>query len=75
MGVGYFHIRTVRVYTARKPPPPHFSARAALKNSIISTWAAPKDPLFKNIQFFVSLFRPGQIEKTLVLKNMFLCYF
>ena len=34
-----------------------------------STWAAPKDPFFKHIQFFVPLFRPRQIEKTLVLKK------
>ena len=48
-------IRTVRVCAPRKPPSPHFS-----------TWAAPKDPLFKDLQFFVPLFRPSPIEKTLV---------
>ena len=30
----------------------------------------PGPLLFKNIQFFVLLFRPGQIEKTLVLKKI-----
>ena len=48
---------------------PIFSALAAPKDFTLSTWAAPKDPLFKNIQFFVVFFRPGQIEKTLVLKK------
>ena len=49
---------------------PHFSALTDPKDSTFSTWAAPKDPLFKNIQFFVPLFLPGQIEKTFVLKNI-----
>ena len=47
---------------------PHFSAVADSKDTTFSTWAAPKDPLFKNIQFLVPLFLPGHIEKTLVLK-------
>ena len=46
----------------------YFSALAAPKDSTFSTWAAPKDPIFQNIQFFIPLFRPGQINKTLVLK-------
>ena len=58
-GGGYSHIRTVRVCAARKP------TSATPKDSTFSTWAASKDPLFKSIQFFVPLFRPGQIEKTL----------
>ena len=37
-----------------------------LDYSTVSTWATPKDPPFKNKQFFVLLFRPGQIEKFLV---------
>ena len=59
-GGGYTLIRTVRICAARK------LALAAPKDSTVSTWAAQKDPLYKNIQFFVPLFRPGQIEKTLV---------
>ena len=52
-------------YVVRSPP---FSDLAAHKDSTFSTWAAPNDPLFKNIQCFVPLSRPGQTEKTLVLK-------
>ena len=63
-GGEYTHIRTARVCAARKSP--FFSALAPPKESTFSTWAAPKDPLLKNIQFFVPLFRPGQMEKTLV---------
>ena len=62
-GGGHSHIRTVQICAARKPP--IFRPWPPLMTTF-STWAAPKDPLFKNIQFFVPLFRPGQIEKTLV---------
>ena len=60
---GDSHIRTVQVCAARKSP--IFRPWPPLTTTF-STWAAPKDPLFKNIQFFVPIFRPGQIEKTLV---------
>ena len=50
-------------------PTPIFRLWPLLKTTF-STWAAPKGPLFKNVQFFVPLFRLGQIEKTLVLKNI-----
>ena len=69
-GGGYSHIRTVRVCAARKPhaPPP-----------ICRTWLlycldvghSKIPPFFKNIPFFVLLFRPGQIEKTVVLKKIY----
>ena len=40
--------------------------RERLRTVFFSTWAAPKDPPFKNIQFFVPFFRPGQFENALV---------
>ena len=76
---GYSYIRTAWVCATRKlppaspphpqPPPPHFLALAAPIDATFASWAAPKGPLFKNIQFFVPLLRPGQIEKILVLKT------
>ena len=68
-GEGYSHIRTIRVLPRESP---HFSALAAPKDCTFSTWAAPNDHLFKKLQFFVPLFRPLQIEKTLVLKKIYL---
>ena len=48
---GYSHIRAVRVCAARKPPPPHFSAWAAPKDSTFSIWTASKDPPFQKYTF------------------------
>ena len=53
-------------------PTPIFRLWPLIKTTF-STWAAPKDPLFKTVQFFVPLFRLGQIKKTLVLKHI--CFF
>ena len=52
------------------PPSPSFRPWSLLKTLLFRHGPLQKTP-FKNIQFFVPLFRPGQIEKTLVLKKVY----
>ena len=71
-GVGYSHIRAVRVCAARNPPPPilHFSAWAAPKDSTFSTWTAPKDPTFQKYTLVCSIFPTWAAPKDPTFKSI-----
>ena len=70
-GGNHPHIRTLWVCAMQKPS--IFWPWQLLKTPLFLTRDAPKDPLLKNMQFFVQVLQSGQIEKTLVLKNICFC--